>query len=320
GLAENLTPLINSDPEVDPNDLLELALNFFRLRQDPNEDVYGLSVGWTTNLLFYNKTLFQEMGVEDPAVQYANGRWDKSAFFETARALTSDSDGDGINDTFGYELGTWFANMDFFIGANGLDSIYDPDTNRLLYDDPRIQEAYEFVHDSMYEWKIMPAPSDEHASFNLGKVGMFIAGNWTIGRLKALEADWEWGVTMPPKWDRYYTNFRSNGMALSTRTDYQAQAWDVLKEFTLGYGTVLRAKYEFSFPATQSGFDLQTGVDPIWVESLQYASVPAQHLRWAEIRQIVQKYHAAYWQDPDADYSEMATSILRDSDEIFAED
>ncbi|MCK4517111.1 MAG: extracellular solute-binding protein, partial [Spirochaetaceae bacterium] len=72
GLAENLTPLINSDPEVDPNDLLELSLNFFRLRQDPNEDVYGLSVGWTTNLLFYNKTLFQEMGVEDPAVQYAN--------------------------------------------------------------------------------------------------------------------------------------------------------------------------------------------------------------------------------------------------------
>ena len=125
---------------------------------------------------------------------------------------------------------------------------------------------------------------------------------------------------MPPKWERYYSLFSSNGIALSSRTDHKDQAWDVLREFALGEGTVFRAKHQFSFPANQSGFDLQTDLDPIWVESLQYSVVPARHLRWAEIRQIIQKYHAAYWQDPDGDLDKMVAGIIRDSDEIFAED
>jgi hypothetical protein len=128
---------------------------------------------------------------------------------------------------------------------------------------------------------------------------------------------------MLPRWERYYTNFFSNGISLSSRTNRKEEGWDVLKEFTTGYGTELRAQYEFSFPATASGFARQTElgvVDPIWEESLEFAIVPKQHLRWAEIRQIIQKYHAAYWQDPNASLDRMVEGILLESNEIFAED
>ncbi len=52
-------------------------------------------------VLFYNKRLIEDAGLDDPAELQANGEWNWDTFFYYLEELTEDSDGDGRTDVYG---------------------------------------------------------------------------------------------------------------------------------------------------------------------------------------------------------------------------
>ena len=319
GIIENLEPYAKRDSEYAKLDLMEVPLNYFRLNRDPNADMYALPTGWTTYLMWFNKTMFKEAGLETPDVLYEKGEWNEEAFLNAARKLSKDTDGDGSNDQFGWELPMWYSNMHIWFGANGLESYVEGNT--LLYDRPEAREIYQLVHDLIYKEGAMPTPEDLSASvagFNLGNVGMTQSGNWNIGRLAALDLEWEYGVTMMPKFKQHFTYTYCNGVAMSSRTKFKDQAWLLMREFAVGEGARLTAESQSTFPPTREHFEAMN-VDPIWIESLEFAVPVVRHIKSASLREPLSKYHSAYFQDPDGDLDEMITNMKKDGEEALTD-
>ena len=60
--------------------------------------LYGVPVSMTAHVMLLNLDHFEEAGVEPPK----DGRWTWDEFVEKAKALTFDSDGDGVIDKYGF--------------------------------------------------------------------------------------------------------------------------------------------------------------------------------------------------------------------------
>lgn len=72
---------------------------------------YGIS----TFFIYYNKTLFQENGIEDPYKLYQQGKWDFAKFRETAKKATLYEKDNTTVKCYGFA--TWYREL--FVLANG---------------------------------------------------------------------------------------------------------------------------------------------------------------------------------------------------------
>ena len=62
------------------------------------DKLYGIPTSMSVHVMLLNLDHFEEAGVEPPV----NGRWTWDEFLEKAKALTFDSDGDGVIDKYGF--------------------------------------------------------------------------------------------------------------------------------------------------------------------------------------------------------------------------
>ena len=113
-----------------------------------NGQVYAMGTDATSIQLYYNKDLFESYGIKTPDEYYAEGKWNWNTFREVAMALTDDTDGDGVNDQFGF--GWWDAQYNLFLGSNGLTNILYKDDGTITtnYDKPAAIEALQFLQDA----------------------------------------------------------------------------------------------------------------------------------------------------------------------------
>ncbi|GGD26714.1 sugar ABC transporter substrate-binding protein [Microbacterium faecale] len=147
-------------------------------------DVYGLAPSINTLVLFYNKDLLAEAGVDVPAT------WDELR--DAAAALTTaDRYGFSMSATASYE-GTW--QFLPYIWSNGGDEkdITSPET----------VEALEFVVDLMKDGSMSQSvvgwgQGDVLDQFTAGEVPLVEGGIWTFKTLNAVE-DLNWGVSTFP--------------------------------------------------------------------------------------------------------------------------
>ncbi|MBB6677280.1 ABC transporter substrate-binding protein [Cohnella lubricantis] len=114
-----LEPKIKED-KVNLEDYVPTVID--TIREAGNGQLYGLSPTFSSSVLFYNKTLFDKMGVTLPT---DGMMWDD--VFNLARRLTS---GTGQDATFGLTLNDWGAGLNYY----NIQSIYSPLKLR-MYDD-----------------------------------------------------------------------------------------------------------------------------------------------------------------------------------------
>lgn len=132
--------------------------------------------------LFYNKTLFEEAGIDLPSGFDSSGadygNWDLDEFLEIAKALTRDTDGDGKVDQFGFFTSTDMFQLNVWIrGFGGWD--YAKDGKTFLFDSPEAMEAIQYVYDLIYEHHVFPTPSEiTDMMFDTGRVAMWLTGVW----------------------------------------------------------------------------------------------------------------------------------------------
>lgn len=162
----------NAEPQTagDLNDYYPgiLAVNRFE------DHIYGLPWIAQPVVTYFNRGLFDAAGVE-----YPQEGWTWDDFMEKARALTLDTDGDGVTDQWGFINNGWPPPFIFVWQAGG--EPISADFTSSPIDSPEFVEGFEFYLSTAYNPEVSPsreviAEQGFGEMFKAGKIAMFMGG------------------------------------------------------------------------------------------------------------------------------------------------
>lgn len=217
---------------LDLDEWYQVGLDYFTW----DGGVYGLPKDVNVYCTYFNKTLFDEAGLETPDVLAERGEWTREAFREAAVALTK-RDGDSVT-----QYGCAFADLDgwcsapwiFSAGAQFLNETRD----ECLLNSQAAVDTYQFWYDLAYVDRVTPTPGTPSdaltgMSFQTGKIAMSIGGDWEIASDRS--CDFEWGVAPMPVaegMDQYSGYVHIGGWAIASATEHPEEAMKVLSVLT----------------------------------------------------------------------------------------
>lgn len=192
--------------------------------------LYGLPFGLNDQCLVYNKTLWEEKGVELPPTDWQNESWTWESMLAKADQLT---DGDGVNKVWGVGGigGNWV--VPWCYGGAWVDEAQ----TTIIVDKPESIQGIQLNYDLMQTHKYMPTSVDVDAMgggniFLTGKVGMYVEGSWGTGTLIQIE-DFEWGLAPIPyapgtDINKRASSYYPDALVISSKNAVE-QSWDLLK-------------------------------------------------------------------------------------------
>lgn len=217
---------------LDLDEWYQVGLDYFTW----DGGVYGLPKDVNVYCTYFNKTLFDEAGLETPDVLAERGEWTREAFREAAVALTK-RDGDSVTqygcafaDLAGWSSAPWI----FSAGAQFLNETRD----ECLLNSQAAIDTYQFWYDLAYVDRVTPTPGTPSdaltgMSFQTGKIAMSIGGDWEIASDRS--CDFEWGVAPMPVaegMDQYSGYVHIGGWAIASATEHPEEAMKVLSVLT----------------------------------------------------------------------------------------
>ena len=132
-----------------------------------DDNLYGLPNGTQTMVMYYNKTMFDEAGLE-----YPKDGWTWDEFYEDAKKLTK-SDGSvyGLSSSY-FQLTPWWSTNNT--------ALVDENQNPAL-NSKKMVESVEFL-DKLVKEKVTPDPisSDVYTMFSSKQLAMVGAGRWVL--------------------------------------------------------------------------------------------------------------------------------------------
>lgn len=209
--------------------LLPSVVDVFRL----NGKLYALPEYWGATVTAYNQQMFDDMGLP-----YPKPTWTWESWLQTAKKLTKDKDGDGINDTWvsrGYsdwEIDHMFSNGGFFASA---------DLKEWGGTRKETLESLQFLADAINQHHVIPRPSDQGtvgATYNAwhqgGKLAMEKIGPWDVSvEREANQFKWD-VIDNPVSTNTGRAGARSNadGWGIHKDTKHPEEAWKLVKFIT----------------------------------------------------------------------------------------
>jgi multiple sugar transport system substrate-binding protein len=190
---------------------------------------YGFPVDAPNQQLFYNKTMFEEAGVEAPPADWADESWNWDAFLEKAIALT-----DSEQNRWGWQVKAGFRAWWIWVTSNGGD-FFNADGTACVLNEPAAVEALQFQADLIHVHKVAP-PLDvatEMGGGTLFESGITAMETWwpAIGYMRTNIADkFAWDVAPHPAGDAgKSTSGGGTGHVISAFSSNQNAAWEFLK-------------------------------------------------------------------------------------------
>jgi multiple sugar transport system substrate-binding protein len=186
-------------------------------------DMYGLPSDAQSQVMVYNKKMFDEAGVDYPTDDWT---WDNVV--DTAKKITkADQNKWGIQ-----YINTYILFKGNFVWPAG-GAIHTPDFTKSLLDSPETIEAYKWNWDLIYTHKVSPKPGagGQTNPFMTGQVAMYIEGVWWISDFVNGIKDFEWDVALfpkHPKTGKRTTSVESDGWWIYKTTKEPDTAWDLL--------------------------------------------------------------------------------------------
>lgn len=146
GFALDLTQLI--DEEIDSSEYFGLEDN-----RDPNGRIWAFPQGMQSSALFYNKEMFESVGVSFPS-----DRWTMDDLRLAARRLTIDREGSGTPDQYGFRSVNhvtegWYPVLRAF-GGGALDET----RQNSIFSSPSTVEGLNFMIQMIHEDRSSPPP------------------------------------------------------------------------------------------------------------------------------------------------------------------
>lgn len=211
GAIEDLEPYLKESDKIDASDFIPAVQSL----ADQTGGTYGLPWCYATELLFYNKDMFDKAGIE-----YPTNEWTWDDYSEAAKKLTI-KDGSRTTQwgsdtlTFG---GIWYA----LAGQAGDDVVKD---NKLALGDG-MTKALEFMNKLTNEDKSAPKPAagtNVSDLFAAGKAAMSMSGSWMATLYS--DADFNWDIQTLPKGEKAYNSLHTGFYTISSQSKHKDEAW-----------------------------------------------------------------------------------------------
>lgn len=246
GVLENLDPYIEQ-AGYDLSDywpaLLESAMF--------EGSVYGFPRDISVEVLYYNKDIFDEVGIS-----YPDERWTWDDLLTAAEALTQV---EATGQVTRYALGMEGGKFQLWVGQNGgaiLDDMRNP--SRCTLDEPAAQEAIEFFatmmenNYAMRDANLSQAGGDA-AVFANGQVAMIIQNASRVSQFNAAGLNYDVAVVPIPEGGQRSASAGGAAWVMSAAGDNKDAAWTFLSwlQSTDGGQRLYTASGEI-FPALQS--------------------------------------------------------------------
>jgi ABC-type glycerol-3-phosphate transport system substrate-binding protein len=213
--------------------------------------------------IFYNKTLVQKLGLEDPYELQQKGEWTWEKFREFAKKATKDTNGDGKTDVFGvagaYGKVKGFAEQMIYTNKGSIDKDANGELKFSLNSENAIQ-ALQYISDLYNVDKsiMQPIPEDASKEFIASKGVMYAGFSWELSGLKDGMKDQQLGyVFFPkgPKADKYVSYTPFGNMFMVSKYSKNAEiALHIMDEISLNEeGRKLSEQsWETSYPSKES--------------------------------------------------------------------
>lgn len=231
GVLEPLDPWLAGSRSLNEADFYPEALSLFRPMDKP---LMAIPQNLSSLVVYYNSEMFEAAGIPEPTAGWS---WDE--FSAAAKALTQDTNGDGLPEVHGvafdptihrYAAAIWGAGGELF------DDVYQP--TRLTLDSPEARRGIEFIT-SLGPTGIGAAPTqqdrlaqDDTQRFRSGKAAMLIQSRRVVAFLRD-NAVVPWDVAPLPIGSIPANVSHSDGLGIWSGSPRKEGAWQFL-EFAMG--------------------------------------------------------------------------------------
>lgn len=313
-----------------------------------DEGLVGLPFGVFPSMIFYNKPLFDEAGLEYPpqtfGEDYADGRpWDMDTFRDIAMFLTVDANGvDATDPSFDPDsiiqyglieqwsepqrFATWFGAGEM-TNADGTANIPDNWT-----------DAFNWYYDAIWTDYFHPtadaAGSDLLAAgnpFDSGNVAMAHTHLWYTCCVTGVAEDWDLAVV--PSYNGEYTSaLHADVFRILNTTEVPNEAFEVLTylvgdaapDLLAAYGGMpARAELQDAFFAGQDETYSQGVNWQVAKDSLEYPDIPSHEQDFPNFLKAQDRWGAFFSllnSTPDLDVDAEIATLKADLDAIYAEE
>ncbi|MDR2101528.1 MAG: sugar ABC transporter substrate-binding protein [Treponema sp.] len=203
-----------------------------------NNTVYGMPVGYTTHVLYYNKDMFDAAGIGYPTKD-----WTYNDVYAAAKAIT-----EHYNDgsTKGYVFPIQYDPYDFemYLWSNGTSFVSADGKIQGYLDSPQSVEVFSLFQKMEADGYAIAAENYGTSAMTSRNAAMFVNGSWPIAQLN--EAGINFGVVEIPRWGSKpsVSILSSSGLAMSKSSAHKDAAWEFIKFWTGEEGNIDRIEYE----------------------------------------------------------------------------
>jgi len=256
---------------------------------------YGLPLDTNTRVLIYRKDLFQEAGVSVPTT------WDE--FLAAAKALTKDTNGDGVTDQWGFVIqdtatNTW--QFGPFLWQAGGDVLNENKTQCIINNAAGVS-ALQFLVDMIQVDKVAQDPyivggwPGQWGLISTGEAAMMHDGPWFKGILEGMDPTVldKIGIAVMPAGVQQASVVGGEDLVAFKQCKHPDAAWKVMQYMTSDHFQL------GMFPTGQiptlktAGADPALSNDPFWsvfMQQLETARARPVHPKETQMDEIIHRH------------------------------
>lgn len=230
-MVEPLAPYLGASTVIKADDFYPQTLEAFTWR----DQLYGVPQNLSCLVAYYNKTIFDKVGVA-----YPTSDWDWDEFLATAHSLTLDEDGDGIDDLWGLGTDAITLRSAPFIWMSGGDLVDNPENpTSLALDTPEARNALAWFIALQTEHQVVPDPVTEKAEsheirFINGRLAIYLESRRVTPSLRQ-NTTFDWDVVPLPALRGpdgaliRSTVLHSDAFCMAAQSQQKAAAWSLIE-------------------------------------------------------------------------------------------
>ncbi|MCK4260152.1 MAG: sugar ABC transporter substrate-binding protein [Halanaerobiales bacterium] len=260
---------------------------------DPNSgDLYGVPKDWSSYVIYYNKAMFEEVGLPTPNEMYNEDNWTYDTFVSTAKKLTnSNHHGAVVN------YGRWKAFVSDWV---------DKDSREVKVDTLEFANGLQYLADLGVKKKVIPtvdeladlSPADR---FSNEKAAMFMCGRWMAMRF--IDVGFEWDIAPMPSDVKASTWIDLVAYCGSADTEHPEETWKLIEFLTGKKIQEQVAKAGHAIPARKSVANSPAFLDSIPVNNKAHLEINSEPLpvfnNWGEVWDALNRNFESVWTGED---------------------
>lgn len=263
---------------------------------------YGVPDRSGAMVLYYNKDLFDEAGVEYPTAD-----WDWDDFLDAAKKLTDPAKGQ-----FGFGGVGWWPQWFSLVAQNG-GNVLDPETGAPGVNSPEAVEALQFAYDLSFTHKVVPTSVDysnmgpdmgADGAFQQGLVAMNSTGFWAVGGNADIEG-LNWGIAPFFHGAQKAVSAFGSALVIPTAAKNPQGSFEIIQFLTSAEGQTPIADTGQDVPANLELQESDTFLKPEWLEadvdlqafpeSADMIFTPKFIPEWNEMQKAIDDAMASFW-------------------------